>query len=68
MHSEVVEVGMEKMIMFFGVTISFLLAIITYFLKRHIDSIDKYMQELRTTTNDHENRLTILETKSEILK
>lgn len=61
MANEVVQVGIEKMMFFFGTTITFLLSIIVFFLHRYINNNDEQMKELRKISTDHETRITVLE-------
>jgi hypothetical protein len=61
MTNEVVQVGLEKMMIFFGTIISFLLSVIAFCLIRYINSNDEQMKEMRNITADHETRITVLE-------
>ena len=61
MANEAVEVGIEKMMFFFGTVITFLLSIIAFFLIRFINNNDAQLKELREMASDHETRITVLE-------
>jgi hypothetical protein len=61
MANESVEVGIEKMMFFFGTVITFLLSIIAFFLIRFINNNDAQLKELREMASDHETRITVLE-------
>ena len=67
-EEQFVQVGIEKIVVFFGIVITFLTGVIAFFLKRHLQSTDEILKEFRDTVNNHESRITVLETESEIFK